>query len=341
MKQFLNRVSWVILPLLSLCVLEAAARTRARRSWYEEAADKAGVEKVQAIFVGSSRVAATIDSETVEAELALRQRRQGRILNLGMGYSTLHEHYLGLRNLWARYPSALDGCTVFVGIPLGLPESGTWAQSWHGTFPEMLVPLLQGQDVPRFWMSAASFENKARLTAGYLLRRSRLWRGRKEWRARFLTSAREVLVGAAKTRRREKELVEKGGIRTDTSAVEKVRQEAVRIAQDRMRSQQPIRNWDASVLHDLVNLVREEGGEIIFVHLPLSSVQAKEFETDIRQEDIKNFAEQARKWNVRVLDVGLVFSDGDFPDLWHLSKSRAEEFSRKLTKEWMDAHPQE
>src|SRR5262249_22993251 len=99
-------VSWIVLPILVLGLVEALVRTTTDRMplWYGAAERVAERDRVDVIFVGSSRVLAAVLTDAFSETVALQTGYRPRTLNLGRGYTTLIEHYLGLRNLLLTHP---------------------------------------------------------------------------------------------------------------------------------------------------------------------------------------------------------------------------------------------
>jgi hypothetical protein len=125
-------VKLAVFVLLALVVAELSLRATVGRktAWYTAAAQIAKVAPVDYIFVGSSRVAASIDEKYFEQAISQRSGRNVKALNMGMGYCSLANHYFGLRMLLRLNPRNLRGVTVFIEAPLGLPFSETWRDRW-------------------------------------------------------------------------------------------------------------------------------------------------------------------------------------------------------------------
>jgi hypothetical protein len=133
------------------------------------------------------------------------------------------------------------------------------------------------------------------------------------------------------------DLTTAGGIRNDADGVEAARELAVTIARQDLSCQVPVRDWEKRIVADLVRLVQKGGGTVAFFEMPLHSVQAAMFQTDIRRGDRAAFREQARAWGTPFLEPDFVSADEDFPDYWHLRQSRSAEFGTKLARAWLEA----
>ena len=287
-------------------------------------------EPAGALFAGSSRVAAAIDEDAWGAAA------KGPGVNLGRGFSTLQEHYLGLRNLFAKYPQRLRGAYVFIEAPRGMPSVETWQDTWvHPDSPQMIVPVLRISDLPGAWSAPMTFEEKSRVTFGYFLRPSALFTQKDRIGTGFLLLGEDLFArrfGGVRAAPAAEDLASAGGIRTDPESIQRSRITAVRLAREDLQSQRPVVDWDRTVVHDIVQLVEHAGARPVFFEMPLCSVQSATFDSPIRARDRERFAEATRQWGVPVIRAEIALSDDDFPDLWHLRKSRAAEFTRALAE---------
>src|SRR5206468_946595 len=143
-----GRGQWLLIPLAVFSLTESILRDTFDRipNWYGAAQWAASEGRVDVVFSGSSRVAAAVDGASFAREVFLRTGHCPRILNLGRGYSTEAEHYLGLRNLFASHPQSLQGAVVFVEAGGGLPSdisSGVRAPArWDGSWVHSAQPWL-------------------------------------------------------------------------------------------------------------------------------------------------------------------------------------------------------
>src|SRR5262245_26406636 len=106
-KLLLKLLLLVLLPTLGL---ELWFRSQpASLDWYRQVQGRLREDEVNVFVVGSSRTAAAIDAEAATRVLRERGVRNARVYNLGAPYSTLIEHFLGLRNMAEAAPGALKG----------------------------------------------------------------------------------------------------------------------------------------------------------------------------------------------------------------------------------------
>ena len=101
---------WIFIICSIAFSLEFATRQWefAKNSWYDKLYFTQQQSPLKYIFLGSSRVAASINVQTV------KKLTGENAYNIGQGFSTLHEHYLGLREYFARFPKAGKGLKIFV-----------------------------------------------------------------------------------------------------------------------------------------------------------------------------------------------------------------------------------
>ena len=343
---------WIGLPLFFLIVMELTARMRfgnpsVQQFWYKGAEDTVSSSKIDYIFIGSSRVAAAIHPISFLEVLFPHQKRPLTALNLGRGYSTMAQHFLGLRNMLSVAPQNLQSTTIFISTETGLPPHDTWKTKWeHPVHPLMIIPLLKLSDVIRLWqITGLPLEEKLNLTKLYFNKVSVALSNRELIRARFLQEGTQssinllmktgVISSGENVKPITDDLTTAGGIRNDVDGVTQARSLAIKLAQSDMENEQPIRNWEQSILAELVEIVTKNGGKVIFFDTPISSVQARPMQTSLRREDRKIFEQQVRVWCSTILRPNFVYRDLDIPDLWHLKLSLAPEFTASLAEEYI------
>ena len=145
---------------------------------------------IDVLFIGSSRVAAAIDTQAFAEALP---GPRPNVVNAGAGYTTAAEFHLALRNTFREHPDRLRNAVIFIEAPYGMPDSTTWSDRWsHPDSPETLIPLLHWEDVASYWNDvrgetlAVRMEERLRLTFDYTFRFSRLITYRLALGERFL-----------------------------------------------------------------------------------------------------------------------------------------------------------
>lgn len=317
--------------LLCLLHLLGGFRRDNRDVWLGPWLDGRGFD---VLFVGTSRVAAAIDTAAFGRTMSDSGFPGIRAANLGMGYTTMSEYVIGLRELVRRRPEALKGKTVFLEAPMGLPEFTTWNDDW--IVPQGIDPLaayLPAAKLPDFWRSSPTdwFEKtlvSARVLFGYRENFSRLRYNIDSRLIRWLDPVRPQEGKSA-------DLTAAAGIRTDSVGVKVVRDAALSVAASQMKSQKPWRGYDHSILKELVDFIQSSGGRVRIYEMPLSSIQAGPYLTPLRREDRALFAKDLQSWKLDLLHPEFPTTDDDFPDLWHLRKGRSAAFTEALAKAYI------
>jgi hypothetical protein len=260
-------------------------------------------------------------------------------INLGQGYSSIQEHYLGLRNLLNKYPKSFHDFTVFLEAPgetANLLYYSQWTDNWiNSDQVQLVVPLLRSTDIIPFWMSGSgSPAIKTYITLKYYLNPFKLVRFKERIKEKLETKVKEMIQPPSPGQKID--LSESGGVKTNPGDIEKIRVSAERFAREQTDAQKPFSNWDETVLADLIGLIKSHNGKVIFFKMPVSSVQLKVFRTKIHRDNKVLFKRQLKKWGAVILYPDFSYTDDDFPDLWHLRNSRCAEFSGKLAQAYID-----
>ncbi len=345
-------LAWMyfVLPLAAVIVLELVASTKPK-PWleffgYPEVGRMTGGRELRALFIGTSRVLAAIDAQAFEQRMEEKGYPEYTTLNLGAGGSRLHTHALGLRALLELDSRALRGTTIFIEAPDGLPEFDTWQDPW--VYPVMAmftVRYMQAGDLGRIWRSHMPLGDRLDLTFRIVFRFSNLVTYRQLVRQEMLAWVRRGLEGGT-TRLgghwRERAAVNSSDTPTSSPDIG-VRPELLDIARrfigDRVRdegaSQRPVEDWERTVVASIVHQVQLAGGQVVFYDMPQVSFLNRLVETPVRRRDRERFVEAASRWGTPIVHPRFPTSDGDFPDLLHLGRSKAREFSRSLADSWL------
>jgi hypothetical protein len=313
--------------------------------WYPFAEKTLQKQNADFVFIGSSRVAAAIDGPAFEKAAEESMGRPAHALVIGQGYSTPVEHYLGLRNLLAANPQSLSKVTVFVEMPAGQLVEGHLRGHWvHEEAPNLLVPLLKQGDLAEFWHSSDSLPSKVAVSFQTQTSWSQLLASRKRIKGFTLAAGRSLLEQgllraglAAAPGEASIDLAAQGGILTDTEHVARARKLADELASEARRSERPFQADDFSIYTALISLVKSHGGQVVFYEMPMSTVSRQVAETEIGRANVRRSQEWVQGWQCLLLRPQFVVTDDDFPDLWHLRKSRAAEFSEQLAESWQRA----
>jgi hypothetical protein len=128
------------------------------------------------------------------------------------------------------------------------------------------------------------------------------------------------------------DMLAKGGVKLDPISVKIARKFARDIVPRRISKQTPlhINDLESSVLNKINRLVTDAGGQICLFDTPLSTVIQEIYETDIAQNNITVFNQWIEMNNIPLIRAPFSSVDEDFPDLFHLRASRAEEYTDSL-----------
>ncbi len=316
-----------------------------RDIWYGPVADYLSQGgRFSHLFLGTSRTRAAVRPEVFDSIVGRAYGTPLQSINLGIGHCTLIEHWFGLRKLLEIDPLALQGVVVLIEAPAGLPAFLGWHENWivQGR-TDLLTPYLKKDDLWRLWKvagtpAAEKFVITANLVAPYV---EHIPRARSMAMAELDTLLARVfspIVGAGVSGATTgADLVAEGGIRTDAKGVETAREMAIRMAREDAQNQASWSNWDTTAIRDVVNLVREAGGYPVFFEMPLSDVQMAPYRMPVRTKDREDFPATLAAWKVPMLKLDFPHDSTDFPDLWHLRKTRAPEFTAALARSYIEA----
>ena len=319
---------WAAIPLATWLVAELAVGAFFRREsrWYERAiADLETGPPAKTLFLGSSRVNAAIDETAAQTETG------SRALNLGMGYSTTTTHYLGLRSLLDKRANQLKGATLFIEAPGGWPDARTWRDPWADATPGGVFPYIRTGDLPAVWQTTDSFENKVQITIRTALGFSNILTRKDKVQQYALKANDEILAPRlAGQGANPAKLTGDGGIRVDPEALTEVRRIAEATVTEEMREPVPLVDWNRTVLADLVRMVKAHDGRVVFFYPPMAPTMARPYDRPESLAAAAKFVGVAQTWGSPVVHAPFASTDADYPDLWHLRRDRAAEFTRLL-----------
>jgi hypothetical protein len=349
-RKWWARAKWVLIPLLVFATAEGLARKWvarvAARTFLHRAERVARASSIDFLFIGSSRVAAAVDADLFAEEVGRSLGRPVRAVNMGTGFSTLAEHELALRQLAQDHPASMQGCVVMIEAPGGIPDGLSfghtrWDEPWSQLGEAIrLAPLLHPGDVPALWRSGFDLSDKIHFSLRALGNGSTLIAHHELIATTFFdvcnAYASSLLLRDRKPRAEAADLASDGGIRGDRESIERARRHAEELAPQWAEDRRVIGpSWDDRVIGSIVRRVHAIGGRVVFFETPLHSIQAKVLKSDLRQADRRAFREQARRWGVPLVELSVDYPDDAFPDIWHLARSRALEFTRALARAWL------
>lgn len=320
-EMLLRVLSWSCLPL----------------DWYRKAVYNAQKVPVTYIFIGSSRVAASI-SPTEFAQAMGETNSPVSAINMGRGYTTLVEHYFGLRRIAAATPDGLKGVTVFLEAEGGFPDLKTWRGNWfYYKNPDLLVNIISLSDLWSFWArDSSNFDLKLTVTAGTLSEAV----AKQGYGWAMLKGINDIILRHWPwTKPNKTDLPALGGIRTDEAGIQNARRLAVSLAAEYIKQERIFtrQSGDETVLKSINDLVIAGGGRLILFRMPLSSVQEQPYTTAIGRMNLEITDDLLKAWAIPMLFPNMKTNDDDFPDYWHLRKSRRSEFTRSLARAYIDS----
>lgn len=343
----INLLLYIVLPLLAFGILELAVRERPPNPYehygYTGAPEEAAGKPVDLVAVGTSRVLAGILEEELAGELKEQTGRDWHVQNLGAPQRKLVYHYLGLRNLYKEHPDLYKGATVLIEAPSLLPEHMYWRDDWiYPGFAQMFLDNMHVQDLAGLMMTHAPLEQRLDVIIRFAMQWSELFSTRLRTRQDFLNwgtdFAEEFLDEAALFDSRQQminlDINPRGGIRTEflhRQLIERIYRQW--LEDDRETLFRDWQEWDKTVLADIVKLVRANDGQVVFFEMPLSSLNDLLYGAEGREEDRASFLAQAKEWGIPVVETSFASTDEDLPDWIHLSRPKAEEFSKVLAKD--------
>ncbi len=320
-------VLWFALPLLILGAVEAGVRKigQQRETWYPQVIRDKSYLGVQVIALGSSRVGAAVNSGETDM----------RILNLGRGYSTTAEHYLGLKRMVQSDPNALQGKLVLIEATGGLPEhiayrGGAWFDPGN---PSLMTKVISSAELPDLWQCNAPSELKWEVTLRLAANKLALFRYKELVQGLLVSSGSKVTENLTWRRETTANLSDAAGIRTDDVSQAAARKLAMGYLAQQRKDTRPLDNWSGTCIDKIIKLVKNSGGKVGFFETPLHSTFRAFYEEAPVRQNAARFAKFAKLNAVPILRPKLTFADSSFPDIWHLAQSDSKAYTAALEAE--------
>ena len=329
MKKFLLKLSvFLLIPLLVVeASLHLAGKDWYESHWYQAIEENRTGSEPSVLLIGTSRTAASIDAKQLSQFLSDKLKHSVKVFNLGLGYSTLTEHYFGIKRLIEQRKS-LDNVVVLIECTRGFPLMDKWNGPWvHEEVPEMIMPLLNIGEIDKLWhQSSLPLLTKATITLGRYILCIRYF---KRCRNAFESSPAKMLF--PRLYRKKYDIAEKGGIGANKMAVRLTRQRVKDDFKEGQQKTEPSFELNSGILFcSLVDLCQSKGARVFIYVPPTSSVDTDNlFYTKLAtaKTDLSTYC---RNKNIALVPVVMKLSDEDFPDLRHLGESRRAECT-KLT----------
>lgn len=324
-----GRLQWIVIPLIILVLANLFVGRISAPTWYPKAKRLAEQRPPDYLFVGSSRTAAAIDASHFAKQIG----ESVNAFNLGMGYSTPAQHFLGLEQIINAAGGRIDGVTVMIETPRHAREFADWDYRWnHPDRPMLMENVLSPDRLVAYWSSTGSIAVKATTTARWLIKplpvfsiphRTGHWLNRQ-----FMEDLPTKLLGASPSG--QADMVQDGGIRTDAQAVENAKRIAQQRTNEASRENKRVDFTDDLVITAICDMVHAAGGEVVFYDVPLISFELDLLAKPDRREQTEEFHQFLEAKGTTVLEPPFQYSDADLPDYWHLAASRRLDYTDAL-----------
>lgn len=346
MRIFIRKV--IVFTFIPILFLELVFRiTPYVKEKYEErinAYSKVDPSKpVKYIFIGTSRVQAAVMEEYFS-----KNDKEGFAINAGRGYSTPVVHYLGLKYLMEKKLANVKDALILIEMPLGncIYSEGWETARWVNPHsPHLIIPYLDFKDLCQFWKkSTNTFATKLNVTMHYCFISYRYLNfiGAVIERNSFsdLLVKTGIIKSPGSKSSKEELIVEEGGIKADSTSLKRGRILAVKSYAEFENSLRLIKSeeYNHSLFNDMYQLSKSHGAKMGLFNIPLSSVQQGAYGSTLGRKNAEEFRKYILSNGISVLDIKFPTSDNDFPDLWHLSKSRADDYTRTMFDVIMNAN---
>lgn len=301
----------------------------------KEVFDSKKTSHVDYLFIGTSRVPATINPSII---MGLDQNKVAVVA--GRGYMTPGVHYQALKYKLQCYPDYLRGAKVFIEYPGPDVYTDPYNEDKMKVYepildsdeamPHLLLPYLDFRNLLTFLKeSRNSLSVKLDLVAEFFLSSYRTSSYIKE-KVSYLGS--HLLI-----KETEKQLVSEGGIRNDN--LDNAKQLAIDYALKQIEEidNNPLltfKDMNNSTLSHFNDLIREHGGTLYLYKMPLNSIHEDVYNSRKSLANKEIFEGWIASKGIKVINNETFrFGDSDFPDIWHLSAARRDEFTLRLYEE--------
>lgn len=340
---------WIVIPAIVFASLELFVRRAEHDSvlpigWNWP--DFGGLKlRFHYYFLGSSRVAAAVDHERFTRRMSDHLQHPTVALNLGHGWSYLVQNYLYLRNLLDADAGVFVGAVVMIESPGGRLafEGQHWSGQWfEPDYPFQLVTELRRKDLPRLWSSRMTLEDKLSMTFGVATRRCEFLTRRAALGHLLQQKCQQGILAFCSPCLRSTaavdaaaDLTTAAGIRADAAGIKQARRLALQMAK-RSPPIEPIDQAGDRVIDDMVAMIQQAGGKVVFYDMPLHSMQSQGHHSADWLAKRAEFAAWAAERGILILPTDFAVVDDDFPDMWHLRRSRAAGFTDRLARDFID-----
>ena len=337
MSYFINRIIYFCLSLLIIIAISEILLRYSLTPRYFDVVEASieKQEKIDFIFLGYSRTAASVNTEVFMKYFNGANKNHGKVFNLANGSISVPEYYLGLKKIFKSYPDKLKGAKIFIEAPGLVLEPFDWEKDTWGN-PKARGPLtevLLWEDIPGLFKSHTS--DKAYVFAEFC-NPFKIWDKRiyiREMIVKWRLDNNLKNYFSNTTDKNEKLLTNKGGIRTDKEGILLNRKMVIETTTSRIHREMGA--WDKSIVQDIINLIRKNNCDIVFFQAAESSLYYESYKDSIHQLNQKKFKMYLDRNKVILVAPKCRFPDEDFPDLSHLSDAKSPFFTNCLIDEYL------
>jgi hypothetical protein len=286
--------------------------------------------KVDYLFIGTSRVPATINDKVF-----CGSNNEKAAVVAGRGYMTAGIHYQALQNRLKKYPQYLNNAIVFLEYPDPLIYTNPFSddelrvsedQTNGKSRSHLILPHLD-------WSSFCVFISQSKNSLLTRLEMIPLFIS-SAYRTSYFLNEQWIKLEQPIINKPNTLLATEGGIRNDN--IDFANQLALEMAEKASinTDSSPVLTYDMlnrSSLNKIASLVKENNGKVCMYEIPLHSLQNKLLHNPKLIRDKEVFEEWLKEKDIAIIRCSdFKYCDNDFPDTWHLSKSRRDEFSMLL-----------
>ncbi len=312
---------FILLILFVIFLKEIRGNLYWKQNWWGQVISYG--EPYDFIFIGSSRVGAAIDTVAFTQEWEKLSGKKVKAINLGRGYSTMMQHYLGLKQYFKILKAkSVPMPMILVEAPEGFPFIRD--QWFYEDDPSPLVPVMDHDHFLEFWKSETPFMSKIDFSLRYFsVSYDRFRAYQPSWFARL----EEIFIKPEML-----DIADRAGIRKEKAFVNMAKALAKETLEKEVKNQEPYKEPASQTLVKIDQLAKLYGTDFIPYFMPLSEVQKVSEYTPIRIKDRNRIKSIFAIKNWQIVNLDFPIRKGDFPDDWHLVASRAPDFSKALSK---------
>ena len=288
-------------------------------------------EHVDYLFIGSSKIPATINPALIMAK-----NPTVKVIAAGRGCMTPGIHIQALENRISEFPDFLKGASVYIEYA----GSDIYASHYKEdklkvyepilpsdkAMPHLILPHLNFKSFLAFIKESRNSNSiKVDVALQFLISSYRTWPFVKE-------KVKNIFINQKIKQR----VVSEGGIRNDNyDFLNKIAIDFAEIQKKKVEDS-PLLSFqqlDKSSLAYLNNLIKINGGKLFLFKMPLSSIEDV-YQSEKALQNKKTFEEWISSKEIKVIsNDSFRYQDSDFPDTWHLSIDRRDEFTSLLFNE--------